>query len=254
MRGAQSDLAHLLVFIATFSLEVTVRAQEFITQEPLKCLARATSVCAIENSSSIGFEVKMGSSTLILDQGAAIIRQADDELRLIKGTIWIKAASTIRIRSEFGEIANSEPGDFWISRTSEVMTGSAISTPLQLSPRASKDTLEVAPGLQNTIGAIGFDGQATTSIPLPIPFKDHILRWARLYHGPKKQFESEVAEFHDRWLKASETAADISQTLYERQVASVENAKAARAAQVKKANAENNELRSLFRKRSLEGL
>ncbi len=253
MRSSASLLAHALLFVTTFSVEITIHASELVLQEPIGCLVRS-SVCAIENTAQSSFELKLGASVVVLDTGAVVIREANDVIRLVKGTAWIKAQSTMHVRSEFGEVSNSSDGEFWVSRTSENLTAAATSAILLLSPKGSNEKLQIDPGLQNTLGAIDFNGRATTAVPMPIPFKDHVMRWARLFHGSKKQFEDQVDKFHKQWVSASQASAELNQRLYSRKIASVESEKAARAAKARKIEAENRELRALFRQRTLDGL
>lgn len=259
MKSVVSAVLHGLIFFAFFSLEVTVHAKEkdapeavprTLIEEPTLCLRRA-SVCALENTGARGFELKLGESTVVLDTGAAIVRRSNDDIRLIKGTIWVQATSAVHVTTEFGTMANASAGDFWISRSKDAMTGSAISTTVLMTANGGHETLEIVPGLENTIGAIAFDGKATTSVPTPVPFKDHLIRWARLYRGPKPDFEAGVDRFHAVWANASVVSAEVSRTLVERKIATVEAEKAARQARARKAEAEKRELHELFRRRSL---
>jgi hypothetical protein len=247
-------LSKALVFFMTFSLEVSVHAAESeLLQEPHGCFA-SKGVCALQNINDGGFEFKIGQTIVTLDRDSSLIRKSDSEIRLVKGTAWIKAKSAFVVGTEFGTAKNLEDGDFWVTKSAQALTAIAISTDVELAPKGSIERLLISQGLQNTLGQIGFNGQATTGIPMPIPFKDHVMRWARLYRGPKKDFERQLDVFHEKWQRASEASAQINRALYDRRVASVEEAKRAEEAKRSKVEAENQALRKMFRQRMLNGM
>jgi hypothetical protein len=254
-------LVKALLFVSTFSLEITVHAADksvpieiqTTLQEPHNCLA-TKDVCAVENLGETGFDVKVGDSIVTLDHGSSLIRKSDNEVRMIKGTAWIKAEKTMVVSSEYGAFQNVGSGDFWVTKTSTQVTAMAVSSDVEIKPRGSQETLLISQGLQNSLSQVGFNGQAATGIPMPIPFKDHVMRWGRLYRGPKKAFESSVDEFHVKWEAATEAAAVIHHSLYDRVIASADQEAKAEAAKKAKIEAENQALRDMFRKRILQGM
>lgn len=250
MRAA-NFLVQALVFILCFTLEVTVHA---LTQEPTGCFARLESVvCALENDGRGPVELKLGSTVITLDEGSAVLRSSKNEVRLIKGTVWVRAGDKFRVRSEFGDFENRDSGDFWVSRTRTQVTASAISTTVLMNPRGSKESLEIAAGLKNFLGEIDFSGRAATGIPVAIAFKDHVARWARLYRGPKPEFEAAVGQFHQQWVQATHESAELNQTLFNRVIASVDEQNRQIASKAEAAAKENRELRELFRRKALGG-
>lgn len=239
-------------FIVAFTLNVQVHASEI--QLPAGCLTDAKAVCAVENPNEQGFEVKVGESTVVLDHASSLVRTSEHEIRLVKGTAWVKATGLVTVQSEFGAVANVGSGDFWVTKTKSQITALAVSTDVNLRPKGSQETLLVSQGLQNTLGQVTFGGVAETGIPMPIPFKEHLFRWARLYRGDKKEFETQVDKFHETWTDASRASAQINQQLFERKVASVDELAKAEEAKRSKVQSEQNQLRQMFRKRMLQGL
>ncbi len=247
-------LSKAVVFIMTFSLEASVHAgTSDLQQEPHDCLS-SKNVCAVQNLNEGGFEIKIGDSVVTLDRASSLIRKSDSEIRLVTGTAWIKTKSAFVVSTEFGTVMNLAEGDFWVVKSFQYLTAMAVSTDVELAPKGSHEKLLVSQGLLNTLGQIGFDGQSSTGIPMPIPFKDHVMRWARLYHGPKKEFEHQVDVFHEKWQKATVASAEINRSLYIRKVASVLNAKQLDDAKRAKVQAENLALRNMFRQRMLNGM
>jgi hypothetical protein len=236
-----------LLFLVTFVLEVHVHAATLVTQEPPRCL-QTKNVCAVGNDDERGFEMKVGDADVTLDRGSAVIRKSDREIRLVKGTVWIRGNLTVT--SEFGSARSVEAGDFWVSKNPNEMAVMAVSTDVELQARGSSETLTVSEGLQNTLGEIGFNGQASTGLPMPIPFKDFVMRWGRLYKGPKKAFETQVDSFHAKWEEATQASATINKALFDRKVASIEEAARSEAEKKAKVEAENRSLREMFRRKN----
>ena len=91
--------AKALVFMMTFSLEVSVHAADLdLQQEPRGCLA-TKNVCAIQNLNDRGFEIKIGDAVITLDHASSLIRKSNSEIRLVGGTAWIKATSSFIVSS-----------------------------------------------------------------------------------------------------------------------------------------------------------
>ena len=238
-----------LLFLVMFTLEVHVDASEPPIQEPHGCL-KTKNVCALENHDERGFEFEMGAVKITLDRDSALIRQSANEVRIVKGTIWIRASEApFSVSSEFGSAKNRGEGDFWVSKSAAELSVMAVSADVELSPRGSKETLTVSPGLQNTLGKIGFNGQAATGLPMPISFKDHVLRWGRLSKGPKAEFEAQLEKFHATWEEAAQESAAINKAVYDRKIASVEEAARLEAEKKAKVEAESRALREMFRRR-----
>jgi hypothetical protein len=243
-------ILRLVLFLLTFTLEVHVYAASVPIQEPRGCL-QTKDVCALENADERGFEFEIDGATVTLDRDSAVIRKSPGEIRIVRGTAWVHAhAKPFLVSSEFGGVRSVGEGDFWVTKSTSELTAMAVSTDVELSPRGSQETLTVTQGLQNTLGKVGFDGQASTGLPMPIPFKDHVLRWGRLYKGPKAEFEAQVDRFHAKWQEAAQESAAINKAVFDRKIAAVEEAARIEAEKKAKVEAENRALREMFRRRN----
>ena len=157
----------LLLFLATFILEVRVRADVahasptlIVQQEPAQCL-KTEDACAIKTREGQIFELVLDDSTrIVLDHSSAIIRVSKHEIRFISGGVWVKAQHSFQVKTEFGEVASLTPGEFWVSRTKERVTAKASEAALELKPRGSLEALTIDPGLQNYIGTKSLHGKA----------------------------------------------------------------------------------------------
>lgn len=255
MRGLR---LFLFVFIFTVDVRVlaeTVRLPETrsLMQEPSGCLKDVSASipsCAIGTGAREKATLTFGDSVITLDRSTAILRLAQNEIRLVAGQVWIKSKSTFDVRTEFGTIKVG-PGEYWLDRDREKVRVGVIQGAAKLFPRGSEEVLEVTPGLENWLGKVGDKGEARRGIPVVINFKFHIERWARLYSGSLKDFEEEVRAFHEIWLPASQFASELHKTLFERKVTHLraEHEKAEEAK--RRTEARTRELLRMFREKVL---
>lgn len=242
----------IALFLTFFLLEMTVHAEPKAKdhlEEPAACLT-SEGVCAVQSLSSKGFRLELGETHVTLDEGASVIRKSKSEVRLVAGTIWVQGA--LIVETEVGRIEGAD--EMWVQKSDQGVTVMVVRGLAKLKPRGSSETLEVHEGLQNTIGDVGFNGIAQTGLPLPIAFKDFVLRWGRLTDQSKSDFESSVDRFHAKWSRASALSAETNRLLFERKRASLDADARSAEEKATKAQASENALRQMFRKRMLEGL
>jgi hypothetical protein len=244
-----SVFIRLFLFLLVFTLEVKVKAEGVVLQQPENCLATADASCAVQTDSENSLELQLDKGKVVLDRETTVIRVNNHEVRLVSGTLWLRPAphQKLVVKTEYGE-ARSE-NEFWVSREAGRMTISAILKDVEMLGKGSSEVLVVPSGLENSIGRVTKEGRASVGIPTPIQPAIHLARWARLYKGTKPAFEKEVAAFKATWLEAKGEAVDMHQALYERKLANLENAANEKAKSRQKAEARNRELREHFRRR-----
>jgi hypothetical protein len=256
-----SLLVRVAVFLAAFTLEVRVKADTLQLplaserrEEPNGCWEKSpssSSSCAIRTLAGEKLELNLGGSQITLAEATVVVRVSPNEVRLVAGTVWVKAKEAVIVSSEFGSFSAAS-GEMWVWRETERAYVASVSSTVELRARGAKEVLEVAPGLENWLGRVGPNGQAQTGLPMAIELKSHLLRWAKLYSGPKANFEKEAAAFHDTWVAAADEAAAIHKELFSRQLASMRSAAAVHARDQQKVEVYNHELRERLRRHALE--
>lgn len=249
----------LALFFFVFSIEVRVRAESVNLRDakaplanPADCIKETKSVCAVETGEDEKFTLKLENGTVILSSETTLIRTAPNELRLVRGEVWIRSEKApIVVRTEYGEAQSAK--EYWVERSPDQIRISATGGDVSFTARASSETLLIPQGLENTLGRIGKDGVASIGIPIPIEPSSHLARWARLYPGTKADFEKDVAAFRVNWTKAKPQASEIHQALFDRKVASIESEAKAKAEARRKADERNRILREQFRAKFLSG-
>lgn len=246
-----------IAILASF-VDVSVRAESAqipfakeIQLEPADCWDKGVGPCAVRTSAGEKFKLPFNGGEIVLDGSTIVARVSAQELRLVAGTIWVKAAEATVVQCEFGAV-RAEKGEFWVYRTQERMTVAAIDTTVSMRPRgaASEDALDVLPAMENWVGKVANQtGRAQTGIPTAISIRDHLVRWARLFSGGRAQFEKDAESLYERWTEATAAAADIHKQLYDRRLAAVRADGARRDEERRREQARTKELIDLFKRK-----
>ena len=242
--------------MAAFTFEVRVRAAEAsasvrlplageVLQEPEGCLQKEGS-CAIETGEGEKFVLETEGARLTLDAETTIVRVSGTQIRLVAGTVWVYPKAQFTVKTEFGEVIGFS-GEFWARRDQQKLWVSVVDRAIELIPRGQTKAAHLGAGMENWLGRVGKDGIATMGLPVAIPLKTQLERWARLYPGKKSQFEKDVQEFGARWAEASEEAAELHRQSYQRKVASLAAENARKKEERRKVEEVNKSLRDLFR-------
>ena len=246
----------LLLFFLTFSLQVRVKAEHSVEvfafeQEPAACWrAKGAPPCALRSAPG-NERLEFDEASITFDRLTTVMRAKDGELRLLVGQLWVKCENEFRLGSEFGAIT-VEPGEYWFSRRAGRVVVSVVRGMALLQPRGAGERLQVGAGLENWLGRVGTNGKASHGAPMQIVFKTHLERWARLFHGPRADFEREASDFHETWLEANVASAEVHRALFDRKIASLKELQDAEAVERARVRARDKELVDLFKKKVFE--
>jgi len=272
------------LFFVTFSIEVRVKAAEVIDglvsepetpqistvssqapfrlrqnrnviQQPEGCL-HSSGPCAFSTGPQEKFSFDYAGGVVVLDRETALLRVSDSELRLMRGSIFLKTEQNLHIGCEFGWVDAAKPSELWLSKTADqfkiLAVNSASSSGAILHPLGTSETLQVPTGMMNWLGAVGVDGRSQSGIPVAIALEVFLKDWARVYSGSLGQFEKDARVFYERWSEASQTAAELHRALYVRKVATLNDDFNREQARRKKVEDRNRYFREMFRRKVFE--
>lgn len=248
----------IFTFIFVATIEIKVHAAEVVSlredlaplQEPAGCLEDGD-VCAIKTNSGRKFQFELNRAKVVLGSGTSAIKAAKDKLTFVRGTALINAEAPVFIESEFGKVIVKSGEVLLLKQESKLVTR-VNSGEVFIQPRGFTEMIALQPGEENWMGAVDKSGIAQTGVPTSINFSEHALVWSSLYFGKKRAFEKELKEFASVWKMASEKAALAHADLAKRRIASLEADHQKRQRELEKRQAYEAELRSLFRKKSLD--
>lgn len=247
-------LLRVFLFLFIFTVEVTVQAARVTlptakdpVQEPVHCL-QTSDICAIKTPSASKFQLAVGAGDVVMDANSIVVRQSSHVVKLIQGTIWVKASEGMTVATAYGDVV-SEGGEFWVRTEGDKVYVSSVASFLKLACVDKKTVLRLEEGEENWISGVGLKGQSTTGIPKAIALEEHLYRWARLYSGSKTQFETDVKNFHSRWSRQLASVADYHKQLAEARLKVLEEEAARRAQAKAQEEARSQELRALFRRK-----
>lgn len=247
---------HCVVFFFTFNVHVKVNAQDYVQllpdnkviEEPEDCILKS-SVCAIKTHWNRKFELQVGSSLVIIDGRSIVLRTGSDSIRLVRGGVWVRAIGKFRIVTEYG-IIKGQDGEMWVRRKNNKVYAKATFHDLQMKPKGGHNILDLPTGFQNWLGPVDQRGAATTGMPSPIDFEDHIIRWARLFPGTAKEFTRKVRQLQKVWSDAVYSAGPFHADFVNRQLATAAEQERIEAERLRRIQEENRRLRQRFRRRN----
>lgn len=251
-------ILQIAAFIFTATIEVKVHAVEVLSlkvdkepiQEPTNCLESGDR-CALKTAEGKKYLLELGSAVVTLGSATSVIRSSTDRLMFVTGTLLLKSKEPFFVESEFGKIVLNN-AEVIVQRDAKRLQVSVIKGEAFIHPRGKEEMFKVEPGQRNWVGEVDTSGVAQTGTSTPVEFQDHAFQWSSLYSGKKNDFKKELKEFAAAWQKASEVAASKHKELAQRRIASLEKEHQIRQARLQKKRAYEAQLRSMFRRKSLD--
>lgn len=257
----------LRVFIFLFFSVVTIRVHakqvmSFVSgsgfQMPEGCLANLTKGCVVRSSNGETVRIELNKNTIDLDEDSVVRIDENAGISLVRGGVWILAETKQKVSVEYGVVESD--GFFRVMKDSakERVSGrsqrvhiQSLKGFVQVRPLGEVTGLRIDPGEENWVSTVGANGRATVGSPLPIPFKQVVSSWARVFRGSKSDFAQEVRALSLRWHQAVEANANFHKEVVERRLASIERSEKIERDRRLKQQAYRRGLRELFRRKTL---
>ncbi|HWU42376.1 MAG TPA: hypothetical protein VN132_03025 [Bdellovibrio sp.] len=242
-------LFRVIVFLLSFQMEVRVRASADLLQEPSACL-KSKETCAVH---VIGPAFHLNSENLRLhaSEGSTVMRLANKQWRLIKGSLWVEKAERVQVETAYATMISSSEGQYWILEKGSQIIVRNIDADLRVTLRDGKK-LEVPTGFEFWVSGINSRGQSEYGMIHPIDIKEHLPLWNALYVGSKKSFLEEVRQLKESWGDLTEKSAMIYQKSTERKLASVAEEKQQLQTKQQQEHLRREKVKKLFYQRTFE--
>lgn len=242
-------IAHLLLFLAAFQLEVRVRASESnnVTY-PENCLGKTVPCSFKATTDKWSFE----SGNIKMRAGAESVLTAEDlkskEWRLVSGTLWVQNAPSVKIKTTSAE-AEGSSGQYWVfAEGSDRVVFRNITSKLIVTFK-DQTKMEIPRGFQVWVGSVNSQAKTEHGMVEPIDLKQHLKAWYELYPGTKSQFVSEVQDLKDQWADLIEQSGDIYKKVAERKLAALDEKKRQQLEIQRQKEAERLRIRAEFHKK-----
>ncbi len=262
-------LLSALGFIAGFSLEVRVDAAErvrlrevnvleerlrphsaAVIEEPRLCLTNG-GLCAVRVGADRMLTLKPGGNReWTLTEKSIAIRRSENQVRLVEGSLRVRGSKNT-VETEHGILSAED--EVHIDRYGEDLT--IINTgrfPALLKGLGWAREEAIPSGMQVTLSRPSLiSGKTSVGLPLPLDFESQVIREARIFSGKKADFPEKLEDLLELRSFAAAQAAKLHREAVERKIASVqaENRKLKRSQALREAR--DQELRALFRKKTL---
>lgn len=246
-----------------------------LLEEPKGCLTQAApsvNPCSFRVGQGRKLVLKSEGRVLTVGDNTILIREAADRYRLVEGFVRVGpgdetepakagskgglAAKTVLLvssSSNWKQAARVQgEGEFFVERynnsISVVNTGSRK---VELFS-GGRDEGWIGSGMEVRFSKPDRrSGRYEVGAPLPLDLESQVVREAKLFAGEKKKFSERVDQILVLQRGAAELAAQIHQDAVNRKLASLEAAAEKRRREAAKREAEDREIRAMFRRKVL---
>jgi hypothetical protein len=246
--------ARVLVFALVFCLDVHVRASTLgllrqPVEEPRHCMSRSE-ICVVGTYKGTKYDLNVGAGHLILGSDTAVTRVERTRFILLHGDLWVRTEDVMTVESEYGTVS-VDHGEALISRQDKRLLAKNLSGTVKLFPKGGT-ALGLDRGFENSLSAVGKDGQSQTGIPQLLDLKATLGLLGQLYTGDKADFAKLASDLFGDWSSRVAAASEFQENLAKRAIASDEASATVRLRREQAAAAERARLRRLFREKTLE--
>lgn len=215
-------IAHLLIFIAAFQMEVRVRASESVVSFPDNCLGKTTP-CSFKVPND-KWSYESGAVKLRAPMNTILTENSKTkDWTLVEGTLWIQNAPSVKVKTISAE-AEGSSGQYWIFIEKNRTIFRNISSKLILTFK-DETKMEIPRGFEVWVGSVNSEAQVEHGMVEPVDLKRHLKSWHSLYPGTRQQFASEVQDLKGQWADLVEESGDIYKKVAERKMAALDEEK-----------------------------
>lgn len=235
-----------MLLLVLFHLDVRVRAD---LSSPRNCWP-VGGECAIQTSSPATF--KHHDAVLNLGRESVLKRNAEENLNLIEGVIWVASESeSVEFLLANGRLWVEPHSKLELVRTDRGFGLKVLEGLVRFQALESKETLLFPQAYQVHLGWMNSEGQAAVELPQSLSLVD----WTRLFHHfykelPPAELKAKLQKDLKSWQSRVEEATRLQQAHAERVIAEDREARQKAARAKARREAENRKLRALFRKKN----
>jgi hypothetical protein len=241
-------LLRFLIFILAFQMEIRVRAEAPLMQEPVHCLSQKTP-CVIQAAAG-AFHFKSEHLSLHATPKSVLAEDAENSWRYLSGNLWVEKSKNLKMHTIYADLT-SERGSFWLVENEGKLFVRNVNADLVVQLRDGKK-LNVPEGFEFWIGGINSLGRSEFGMIRPIDIKQHLALWNELYQGDKEDFVAEVKEMKQYWGDLVARSGDIYKNQVQRKLASIEDEKQSAKEKKRREEAHKAKVRELYRQRVFE--
>lgn len=169
------------------------------------------------------------SGQLLLSDRGLVEMKSNDQIKLMRGTLWLNVRSEVTVDTLFAQIHIPE-GQVWLIVDEKQVKIKSITSHVMLKSKSGQK-IEINRGFETWVGLINSLGRNEVGVPQAIDFSQYLQFWAKYYRGSKKKFISEANQLREELNLATIESAEIYQETINRQIASIEEEKILKAQQ-----------------------
>lgn len=238
----------------------TLKYSSDLLEEPRGCVLQNDSqaqTCSFRVGQRRKLTLKLDGRTLTVGDNTILVRESKDRYRLVEGFVRIQAESKTTIvvssSSDWKNAARVQgDGEFFVEKYgSEVVVVNTGAKKVSLHT-SGRDLGWIGTGMEIRFNKPDrYSGSYEIGPPLPLDLESQIVREAKFHVGLKSEFSQKIDAVLAMQRRAAELTASIHSQTVARKIASLEEEAERRRREKAKREAEDREIRALFRRKVL---
>lgn len=144
-----------------------------------------------------------------------------DHIFLGYGYVWFKFDEPVEIRTPYGSILPTGPGEVWVEVKNDHAMIRALGENLLVTGKGDNSSQLLVRGFELKLGTVSFaTGVSHQTIPTSISLEDHLQSLDRVFPYDQMDFKATVSQLAHVLAKASLEASQLHQRIVERKIAS----------------------------------
>ena len=240
----------MLTILAVFTLSQFISASGM--QWPSRCITQQIYPCVVVSSDKTYFTVD--ENQYFLANKSLIEFTAANDVRLMKGIVWVKSEKSLKITTSFGMVSTrSQKSEFVLSHHQQesVSTVSVLSGDLSVTAKADKDSYFLSEGMEVDLGPVEYERKiASISLPKVISLNRYLKSIEKVFPFSEFNFQEHIDLMAKSIHRALHRQSRWNQTIVETKIADANEKKARQKYEAEYSSRRDSYLKKMFRKKN----
>ncbi|MBY0384284.1 hypothetical protein K2X05_03920 [bacterium] len=220
-------------------------------QWPERCVALQIYPCVVQSDDKIYFSVNQNQ--YFLSKKSLIEFISPNEVRLMKGIVWVKSENKLQMSSAFGVISTHSKSEFIFSQQEQThqITVSVLSGELNVMARADKESYLLSEGMEVDMGPVDYERKmASVSLPKVISLNRYLKSIERVFPFSEFNFQEHIDLMAQSIHRALSRQSKWNKTIVETKIADANERKARQKYEAEYSSRRDSYLKKLFRQKN----
>lgn len=221
-------------------------------QWPDGCVAKQIYPCVVQASGKTYFTVQ--ESQYFLSKNSLVEFASPNEVRLMKGLVWIKSENPLSVSSSYGSLkTRSIKSEFVLSHQEQdhLTTVSVLLGDLRVAARADKESYFLSEGMEVDMGPVDYERKmASVSLPKVISLNRYLKGIERVFPFSEFNFQEHIDLVAKSIHRALYRQSNWNRTIVETKIADANERKVRQKYEAEYSLRRDSYLKKLFRQKN----